>query len=143
MSVDIQAGSLMLRSGVQGPNTMSLSTSPYSSQWDLVAGRDTCESERAVRSAGWHLMCIAGEVRALAFGHNEWKNVRHAVDRILAQVLAQDFNGAEVVEIATRHFLGVPYLSVRAHARHLQQGDTLHGRAVRRQAQHDLDWARA
>ena len=142
MPIDIEAGSLMLRTGVQRPNLMSMNTTSYSRQWDVVTGRDVFATERAVREAGWHLMCIAGTVRATAFGRSEGKNARVAVDRVLAKIQAQDFNAAEVIEISTKHFLGIPYLSVSAHARHLQQGNTLQQQGVRRQAQHDMDWAR-
>ena len=142
MPIDIEAGSLMLRRGAQGPNAMRMNTTSYSRQWDVVTGRDVFATERAVREAGWHLMCIAGTVRAMAFGGSEGKNARVAVDRVLAKIQSQDFNAAEVTEISTKHFLGIPYLSVSANARHLQQGNTLQQQGVRRQAQNDTDWAR-
>ncbi len=142
MSVDIQAGSLMLRTGVLQPNALRISTTSYSKQWDVVVGQDGFALERAVRAVGWHFMFVAGAVRALAFGRSEGKNARLAVDRLMAKIQAQDFNAAEVAEISTKHFLGISYLSVSAHARHLQQGNTLQQQSVRRQAQEDVDWAR-
>ena len=142
MPIDIEAGSLLLRAGLQGPDTFLISTTSYSAQWDVVVGQDGFGLERALRAAGWHLMCLAGTVSAIAFGRSEGKNARLAVDRVLAQIRKLDFNAAEVVEISTKHFLGIPYLSVSANARHLQQSNTLQDRVVRRQAQHDLDWAR-
>lgn len=142
MPIDIEAGSLLLRAGLQGPNTLRISTSSYSKQWDAVVGQNGFVLERAVLAAGWHFMCLAGAVRAMAFGRSEGKNARLAVDRVLAKIRKQDFNAAEVVEISTKHFLGIPYLSVSANARHLQPGNTLQDQVVRRQAQHDLDWAR-
>lgn len=142
MPIDIEAGSLMLRTGVQGPDSILVSTTSYSRKWDVVTGRDVFATERAVRAAGWHLMCLGGAVRAMAFGRSEGTNARRAVDRVLAKIRKQDFNAAEVVEISTKHFLGIPYLSVSANARQLQQGNTLQDQVVRRQAQHDSDWKR-
>ena len=142
MPIEIEVGSLLLRAGLQGPDTFLIHTTSYSAQWDVVVGQDGFALERTLRAAGWHLMYLAGAVSAIAFGRSEGKNARLAVDRVLAQIRKLAFNAAEVVEISTRHFLGIPYLSVSANARHLQQGNTLQDRVVRRQAQHDLDWAR-
>lgn len=141
MPIDIEVGSLMLRTGVLQPDALRISTTSYSKQWDVVVGQDGFALERAVRAAGWHFMFVAGVVRAMAFGRSEGKNARLAVDRVLAKIRMQDFNAAEVAEISTKHFLGIPYLSVSAHARHLQQGNTLRDQGVRRQAQQAVDWA--
>jgi hypothetical protein len=142
MPIDIEAGSLMLRTGVPQPGALRISTTPYSRDWDVVVSHDGVALERAVRGVGWHFMFVAGVVRAMALGRIEGTNARHAVDRLLAKIQAQDFNAAEVTEISTKHFLGIPYLSVCAHARHLQQGNTFQLQSARRQAQHDMDWAR-
>ena len=140
MPIDIEAGSLMLRTRVPAPEALRISTASYSKKWDVVLGQDGFALERAVHAAGWHFMCLAGAVRAMAFGRSEGKNARLAVDRVLAKIRAQDFNAAEVAEISTKHFLGIGYVSVSAHARHLQKGNALQQQGVRRQVQHDMDW---
>ncbi|HEU5400781.1 MAG TPA: hypothetical protein VFU86_05455 [Terriglobales bacterium] len=142
MPIEIEVGSLLLRAGLQGPDTFLIHTTSYSAQWDVVVGQDGFALERALGAAGWHLMYLAGAVHAIAFGRREGKNARLAVDRVLAKIRKQDFNAAEVDEISTKHFLGIPYVSVSANARHLQQGNALQDQIVRRQAQHDLEWAR-
>jgi len=61
------------------------------------------------------------------------------VDRILCRVQAQNFNCVEITDIATKHFLGIPFLSVCAHARQIQLGQTLKDDTERRRAQHVAD----
>jgi hypothetical protein len=141
MPIDIEVGSVLLRAGVPQPG-VRISTASYSRDWDLVVAQGGFALERAVGAVGWHLIFVAGVVRAVAFGRSEGNNARVAVDRVLAEIRAQDFNAAEVTEISTKHFLGIPYLSISAHARHLQQGNTLQQQSVRHQAQHEMDWAR-
>jgi hypothetical protein len=62
--------------------------------------------------------------------------------RILEKVKQQQFNGLEVTEIAARRFLGVPYVTVSAHSRHMQQSCYLDSTEARQTSQHDAEWAR-
>lgn len=142
MPIDIEAGTIMVRSGLPLPNALRMSSSTYSKNWEIVSAQDASALNRAVRAAGWYFMLSAGVVRAAAFGRREGINARHAVDRLLAKIQAEYFNAVEVTEISTKHFLGIPYLSLTAHARHLQQGQTLLDQAGRRRAQQDWDLTR-
>ena len=123
MPIDIKAGTIMLRSGLMLHSDMTLRTDTYSNQWEIV--QEGGAMDNAARAVGWHFFFTAGTVNAFAFGRREGKNARTAIDNILSQVQAQGFNAMEVTEISTKHFLGIPYLSVCAHARHLQKGHIL------------------
>lgn len=48
-----------------------------------------------------------------------------ATAKILSSVKAQGFNCAQISEIIVKRFLGVRYVRVEAHSRHLQQGNML------------------
>jgi hypothetical protein len=52
--------------------------------------------------------------------------------RILGEVNEQHFNGLEVTRIVSKRFLGLPYVSVSAHPRHVQQNCYLDGAEARR-----------
>jgi hypothetical protein len=62
--------------------------------------------------------------------------------RILAKVKPQHFNGLEVTGIVARHFLGVPYVTVSAHSRHMQHNCNLDSNEARQTSQDNAEWAR-
>jgi hypothetical protein len=68
------------------------------------------------------LLLLAGEIRAIALGREELRTLRRAVKRILVKREGQEFNSVEVTEIISKRFLGIPFMSVTAHFRHIQQG---------------------
>jgi len=59
------------------------------------------------------------------------------------KVQQQQFNSLEVTEIVDKRFLGVPYGTVSAHSRHIQQGWRLDGAETRPVSQCDTDRARS
>jgi len=84
---------------------------------------------------------MAGEVKAMFFGSLRAAKVRSALKRILAKVKPQHFNGLEVTGIVPRHFLGVPYVTVSAHSRHMQHSCNLDSAETRQTSQDDAEWA--
>ena len=85
---------------------------------------------------------MATEVKAMYFGFLREEKILSALKRILAKVNPQHFNGLEVTEITARRFLGVPYVTVSAHSRHMQQSCNLDSSEARRTSQNDAAWAR-
>jgi hypothetical protein len=85
---------------------------------------------------------MAAEVKAMFFGSLKAAKVQSALQRILAKVKPQHFNGLEVTAIVARRFLGVPYVTVSAHSRHMQQSCNLDSVEVRRTSQDNAEWAR-
>ena len=65
---------------------------------------------------------MAAEVKVMFLGVLGAAKIQNALQRIFAKVKPQHFNGLEVTGIVARHFLGVPYVTVSAHSRHMQQG---------------------
>jgi hypothetical protein len=45
--------------------------------------------------------------------------------RLLAQTRLQHFNCFEIRHVRKQRFLGVPYISIAAHLRHVQQGSQI------------------
>ena len=48
--------------------------------------------------------------------------VRTALNRLIARVKLQKCNCLEIDEVAAKSFLGMPYVSVSGHSRHIQKG---------------------
>lgn len=141
MPIDIEPGTVIMRTGLLLPASVSPETTLYSRGWNVITGPDGFEMDRSLRAAGWSFFFMAGAVHAVTFGRREGKNARKAVDRILSRVRAQNFNCVEITEISTKHFLGIPYMSVCAHPRQIQRGRTLKNQTERGQAQRLADWA--
>ncbi|MFY9912679.1 MAG: hypothetical protein WAK56_22775 [Candidatus Sulfotelmatobacter sp.] len=122
---------------------LGLESEPYSGQWTLLKALDVSDLDRRIHAAGWNFFFIATEVKVMFLGSLGAAKVQNALKRILEKVKQQHFNGLEVTEIVTRHFLGVPYVTVSAHSRHMQQGCYLDTAVARQSFQRDAEWARA
>ena len=59
--------------------------------------------------------------RIYLFGFDGQGAVRRAVKRILTNLQLGKFNGLEITQIEAKRFLGLPYVSVCAHSRHIQE----------------------
>ena len=85
---------------------------------------------------------MAAEVKVMFLGSLGAEKILKALKRILEKVKQQQFNGLEVTEIVARHFLGVPYVTVSAHSRHVQQSCYLNSATARQTSQNQAEWAR-
>src|SRR5438876_206615 len=48
--------------------------------------------------------------------------LRRAVKCVLAKQKGQKFNSLEITKVVSKRFLGIPFMSVTGHSRHIQQG---------------------
>jgi hypothetical protein len=121
---------------------LGLESEPYPGNWRLVKALDGFALDRKIRDAGWNFFFMAAEVKVMFFGALETKRIQNALKRILAKVRHQNFNGLEVTGIVAKRFLGVPYATVSAHSRHIQQSCCLDSAEARRTSRRDAEWAR-
>lgn len=124
------------------PHCPGLETEPCFGEWSVVKVPDAFALDRTIHAAGWNFLFMATEVKTMFFGFRGEEKIQSALKRILARVKLQHFNGLEVTEITARRFLGVPYVTVSAHSRHMQQSCNLDSSEARRTAQNDAAWAR-
>jgi len=121
---------------------LGLESEPCWGEWSLVKVLDGFALDRKIHAAGWNFFFMAAEVKVLFFGSLRPAMVQSALKRILAKAKQQHFNALQVTEIGAKHFLGVPYVTVSAHSRHMQQSCCLASVEARQTAQHDAEWAR-
>jgi len=100
---------------------LGLEQDRYSPGWCVVRALNGFSLDRKVRGAGWNSFFLAGTVTASALGSIKEGSVRAALQRVFSKVRTEDFNCLEVTGIVARHFLGIPYITVSAHSRHIQQ----------------------
>jgi hypothetical protein len=127
MTEAIAAGSIWIEGRTHLPNSMRLPSGPDSSGWATLDGARPA-FEKGIQEAGWTFFFIAGEIKATVFGFDKEKARRTALKQLLANVKSHNCNAIEIAQVVDKTFLGVPYVSVSAHARHLQKGLTFTGR---------------
>jgi hypothetical protein len=142
MPQTVKVGTILLKGWLGMPQLPGLETEPCFGEWSVVKVADAFALDSKIHAAGWNFFFMATEVKAMFLGLVAPKKMQSALKRILAKVKPQDFNGLEVTEIVARRFLGVPYVIVSAHSRHMQQSCNLDSPEGRRTFQNDAAWAR-
>jgi hypothetical protein len=132
MPNQIQAGTMILHQSAIG-ETLDIVSESYCRDWRSLGILDSSELDRKVRAKGWNLFFMAGEIRAVVPAWGGHNTLRREVKGLLAQTRLQHLNCLEVTHILRKHFLGVPYLSIVAHARHLQEGSQIQSSQQRAQ----------
>ena len=121
MTDTIAAGSIWIENGTHLPNSLLLQSESDPNGW--VAAKDSTSGfARTIREAGWTFFFMAGEIKATVFGFDHPKALRTALTRHIAKVKSQHCNSIEITQVTGKSFLNVPYVTVFAHARHLQKG---------------------
>jgi hypothetical protein len=138
----VQVGTVLLKEWPGMAQFFQLESEPCSGNWSLVKTLDGISLDRKIHAAGWNFFFMAAEVKVRFFGALGATKMQSALQRILAKVKLQHFNGIEVTEIVAGHFLGVPYVTVSAHSRHVQQSCCLDSAESRRASQDSAEWAR-
>jgi len=111
-----------MREGTLLPETLQLETEPFSVGWKLVKNLDASGLGRKIHEGFWTFFYLAGELNATCLGFGGQNTERRTVRRLLAKAESTKFNSIDIARIVSNRFLGVPYTTVYAHARHLQQG---------------------
>ena len=127
MTDTVAAGNTFIEESAHLPDSRLLPRESHSSGWAADQNaRSTFEKE--VPAAGWTFFFMAGEIKATVFGFDKQKTRRAALRRLIGNVKSQNCNSIEITRVTDSSFLKVPYVSVSAHPRHLQQGLVFSGR---------------
>ena len=116
----ITAGSILVQEGTSLPRSFLLPSEINSNGWAAVKGNPST-FEKTVEEAGWTFFFMAGEIKTTGFGFDKQKALRAALRRLIADVKSQHCNSIEITAVVGKSFLRIPYVSVCAHARHLQK----------------------
>ena len=121
MTQAIELRTLLIKEGTPLPETLPLESDPYLKGWRLVKNLGSSGMDRKLCEAGWTFFYMAGEVNAMAFGSDLEKTVRRAVKKAIANMKSHRFNCLEISRVAVKSWLGLPYVAVAAHPRHIQE----------------------
>ncbi len=132
MPNQIQPGTMILHQSAMF-DTLDVESEPYFRNWRSLGIIESSGLDRKVRAKGWNLFFMAGEIRAVVPAWGGHNTLRRGVKRLLAQTQLQNLNCLEVTHVLRKHFLGIPYRSIAAHPRHLQEGSTIQSSQQRAQ----------
>jgi len=113
---------VFIREDTRLPKTLSIESEAFLPGWRVVKSLDRQALTREVEGANWNFFYLAGEMRATVFGREGLGTLRRALKCVLAKQKGQKFNSLEITKIVSKRFLGIPFMSVTAHSRHIQQG---------------------
>jgi hypothetical protein len=119
-------GDLLVQQGLNVPRSLLLPTEINSNGWAAVNGSRSA-FEKTIDEEGWTFFFMAGEIKATVFGFDRQKALRAALKRLITDVKSQHCNSIEITAVVDKSFLRMPYVSVSAHARHLQKGRLFSG----------------
>jgi hypothetical protein len=107
------------------PENLSIESEAFLPGWRVVRNLDRSTLARNIESRKWFFFYLAGEMRATVLGRDRPGTLRRAVNSVLARQEGQKFNSLEITKIVSKRFLGIPFMRVTAHSRHIQQGIAL------------------
>jgi hypothetical protein len=120
MADKINLGTVFIEEGTPLPNSLKFESEPDSDGWRLVKDLKGYELDRRIREVGWTFFYM-DQIKASVFGFDREKAARRAVNRVLANAKRDKFNSLEITHVAAKSFLGLPYVTIRAHPRHIQE----------------------
>jgi hypothetical protein len=121
MAEKINGGTILIKEDTLLPDGEKLESDPYLKGWRLVRSPGSSGIDRKLSEAGWTFFHMAGEVGAMAFGSESEKTIHRAVKKVIANIESDRFNCLEISQVAAKSFLGLPYVAVTAHPRHIQE----------------------
>ena len=125
MADKIKSGAMLIEGKALLPVSLMLESERCSEGWIWLKNLDRYRLARKVRDRGWNFFSIRGEVKARAFGLDVEKTTRRALARVLADPKSAAFNCLEITEVVLLRFLGLPYVSISARPRHIQESNVL------------------
>lgn len=137
----LRAGTVLMQNGTLIPESIWVEEGPYSPGWEVIKNLDGNSLDRNARKSNWNFFFIAGSIHATSWGPGNGVTARCAAIRALSKTQSKKFNCFEITEVSIHRFLGIPYVNVVGHARHMQEDMVLESSA--RRAQHIVEVATA
>jgi len=128
MADKIETGTILIEEGALLPESLRFESELYSKGWRLVRNLEACGLDRRIREAGWTFFFIAGAINVTVIGLDSENTMRRAVKKVITYMKSDRLLGGggrlnclEIAQVAVKRFLGLPYVTVSAHRRHIQE----------------------
>jgi hypothetical protein len=128
---NLKLGTVLLQTGAVIPESVWIEKETYSPGWEEVTNVSGDDLDRQLRRENWSFFFIGGAIQGTSWGSWSGAAIRCAAIRTLNKTEVTKFNGFEITGIYSKRFLGIRYVRVIGHARHLQPGPVLQNLAER------------
>jgi hypothetical protein len=119
----INRGAILMQSTAAHPQCFHFEDGWYPDAWRAIRqDRTAQEFDKEISAAGWTFFYMAHSVAAIAFGFARAKMTSSALKRVIGRVRQEKCNCLEIEGVTAHSFLGIPYVRVSAHPRHIQKG---------------------
>ncbi len=116
-----KTGTILIREDTPLPANLPIESEAFLPGWRVVKNLDRSTLVRNIEGANWNYFYLAGEIRATVLGRDRPGTLRRAVKGVLAKQQGQKCNSLEITKVVLKRLLGIPFMSVTAHSRHIQQ----------------------
>jgi hypothetical protein len=118
----LASGTVLVEEGTILPAPLLLESVSVATGWACVADNlKNHELAKNLARMGWTFVYMAGSITATAFGFERKKMLNTALGRLIANVKLQRCNCLQIDDVVMHSFLGMPFVSVSAHVRHIQK----------------------
>ena len=115
------SGMILIREGALLPPDFALESEAFLPGWRVVKNFDGYTLNRKMSQANWNFVRLTGVHKTRVVGRAYAETLRRGIARILDGLRGKKFNSLEITSIRSRWFLGIPFVSVMANFRHIQQ----------------------
>ena len=143
MHPTLRAGTVLMQTGTVMPESVWVEKGSYFRGWEVIKNLDGDSLDRNLRKSNWNFFFIAGSIHAISWGSGNGITARRTAIRALAKTKVKKFNCFEITEVTFRRFLGIPYVSVVGHSRHVQEDRVLESSVHRGQRMLEIASQRA
>src|SRR5437016_11088566 len=113
---------IFIKEGTPLPTNLPIESEAFLPGWRVVKNLDHSTLARNIEGANWSFFYLAGGIRATVLGRDRSGTLRRAVKCVLAKQKGPKFNSLEITKVVSERFLGIPFMRVTAHSRHIKQG---------------------
>lgn len=124
-------GGVLLQTETFIPDSVGVQRESFCSGWQTINNVNGDDLDRQIRSIGWNFIFMGGALRGTSWGSWSSVAIRCAAIRVLRKTEATRLNGFEITDIHAHRFLGIPYVVVTGHSRHVQKSTVLQNIAER------------
>jgi hypothetical protein len=119
----IMPGDLFIERDAPRPRCFQIQDDAHRTGWLPVKyDRAVLELDAELSRGGWTFFYMANVVRKTALGFDRDKGVAAALKRVMTSVREDGCNCLQIQAVDHRSFLGIRYVTVSAHPRHIQKG---------------------
>ena len=116
-----RSGTILIKDNTPLPTGMAIERDVFLPGWRAVKDLDGYQLGRRIEGAKWNFFYLAGEIRVTALGRDRLETLRKAVKHVLAKHVDQKFNSLQITNVVAKRFLGIPFVKLTAHSRHIQE----------------------